>query len=52
MTSIVAKKAASTPASPATYPFGVQWNCPFDPTTATTMQNCMILRSMGGPIAL
>lgn len=43
----VARKAARTAKSPATYPFGVQWYCPFEPTTATTMQNCMIFKSNG-----
>lgn len=47
MTANVARNAASTATRPATYPFGVQWYCPFDPTMATTMQNCMIFKNKG-----
>lgn len=41
MTNTVAIKAANTPTRPATYPFGVQWYWPFEPTTRTKIENCM-----------
>ena len=44
----VTRKAASTASSPATYPLGVQWYCPFEPRTATAMLNCMTFKNKGG----
>ena len=44
MINSVTRNAASKANSPATYPFGVQWYCPLEPITATTMQNWMTFK--------
>ena len=48
----VTRNAVATATRPATYPLGVQWYRPFEPTMATTMQNCTIFRNKGASHAV
>lgn len=42
----VANNAAKKPTMPATYPFGVHWYLPFEPTTATMIANCISFKKI------